>query len=353
MKKIKIAVICNYKIFPERVGGMDYFFWMFDQQCKEKNIEVHWFFPNSSNHGGYKSLNIFFSKFVNVENYFLNHFAKNKYNIVFTHFVELCTPFFKKLKKISSSKVIAVDHNPRPIEGYPLKKRIEKRLKGFFYSKYIDLFIGVSSYCIDQLLKDFGFNLKNKSYIIFNGIEVGKYLQKNDFEIKRKLIVASHLRKEKGIQDLILAIKELVKQKEVCFTIDIYGDGPFKSELLQLIADHNLSACFNFKGSVSNLYEHYCNYDFLIHPSHGETFCFSVLESLMCNLPVVTTSNQGNILGLIKDNQNGFLYEAGNIEQLKTILMHNIEKPLQFENQAIVKIFSLEKMVANYMNLVI
>ena len=124
MKNSKIAVICNYELLPERVGGMDYFFWLFDQKCKANNIEAHWFFPNTSNHGNYKNATIFDSNYTNVENYFLNHFANNQYDFVFTHFVELCTPFFKKFKNISQAKVIAIDHNPRPLAGYPLKKRI-------------------------------------------------------------------------------------------------------------------------------------------------------------------------------------------------------------------------------------
>ena len=232
-----IAVICNYELFPERVGGMDYFFWLFDKKCKANNIEVHWFFPNTSNHGDYKDFTLFESNYSNVENYFLHHFAKNQYDFVFTHFVELCTPFFKKLKKISFAKVIAVDHNPRPIGGYPLKKRIEKRLKGFLYLQYIDVFIGVSAHCISQLLVEFGSKLKEKSKVIFNGVEVEKYIKKTDFKIKGKLVVACHLRKQKGIQDLILAMNELVKQKEVNFTIDIYGDGLYKGKLLQLIEE--------------------------------------------------------------------------------------------------------------------
>ena len=34
----KIAILCNYELLPERVGGMDYFFWQFDRKKKIKNI---------------------------------------------------------------------------------------------------------------------------------------------------------------------------------------------------------------------------------------------------------------------------------------------------------------------------
>ena len=36
----KIAIICNYHLLSERVGGMDYFFWEFDKKCKENNIQI-------------------------------------------------------------------------------------------------------------------------------------------------------------------------------------------------------------------------------------------------------------------------------------------------------------------------
>ena len=118
-----IAVLCNYELLPERVGGMDYFFWMFDQKCKDNSIHIDWFFPNQSNHGNYSKLTIHASNYENVENHFYSYCLDNnrKYSIVVTHFVELCTPIFKKIKETTNAKIIAVDHNPRPIEGYPLK----------------------------------------------------------------------------------------------------------------------------------------------------------------------------------------------------------------------------------------
>ena len=39
MESRKIAVLCNYELLPERVGGMDCFFWQFDEKCKEKIIQ--------------------------------------------------------------------------------------------------------------------------------------------------------------------------------------------------------------------------------------------------------------------------------------------------------------------------
>ena len=56
---MKIALLCNYELLPERIGGMDYFFWSFDQRCKENGIQVDWFFPNKSGHEQYIDLAIY------------------------------------------------------------------------------------------------------------------------------------------------------------------------------------------------------------------------------------------------------------------------------------------------------
>jgi hypothetical protein len=125
----KIAVLCNYELLPERVGGMDYFFWLFDEKCKENNIQVDWFFPNTSYHEDYKKLSIISSNYENVEHFFVKTIENKESNYchVITHFAEICSPIFKKIKRLTNAKIIVVDHNPRPLLGYSFKKRLEKK----------------------------------------------------------------------------------------------------------------------------------------------------------------------------------------------------------------------------------
>ena len=350
----KIAILCNYELLPERVGGMDYFFWHFDAKCKQNNVEVNWFFPNRSEHGEYGNLTIFDSNNQNAESFFLDFCFKNNpsYTHVITHFVELCTPFFYKIKRFSNAKIIAVDHNPRPISGYSVKKKIEKRLKGILFSRYIDLFVGVSIYSKNEVIKEFGKQIKKKSIVIFNGLKIEKFKKKTNFVFTNKFIVASHLRKDKGIQDLIFAVNNLDEQYKKNLIIDVYGNGYYEDELKLMVTNFSLSNIFNFKGSVSNLNEIYCDYDFLVHPSHGETYCFSVIESLVSGLPVITTKNEGNVLGLIEENKNGFLFEVGKNDELTLILKKIILKEYYLNdfsaNNEKIEDLSLENMVENH-----
>lgn len=353
----KIAVICNYRLMENRVGGMDYFFWMFDQKCKSNNIEVDWFFPNHLTFGNYSKLTIFAAGNLPTEQYFLDHLRRDapQYSHIITHFVELCIPFFRKIKHYAAAKIIAVDHNPRSLHGYTFKKKLEKKVKGFLYSKSIDQFVGVSEYCRRALIKEFGPQIKKKTIVVFNGLDLDKFQKKTIFENGNNFIVASHLRKEKGIQDLILAVKNCVAVSKIPFTVTIFGEGYYEKELKQMVDDFRLNDYIFFKGSVANLHELYHLYDYLVHPTHGETYCFTVVESWICNLPVITTADQGNVLGLVKNGINGFLFDVGDIESLRTILLHIITKTTSIGNvsntHAAVD-FSLETMVNNYYNLI-
>lgn len=358
MTKIrKIAVLCDYKLLPERVGGMDYFFWQFDAKCKENGFEVDWFFPNESAHGSYSDLNVYSGKTENVENNFLAFLKQNEieYSYIIAHFIELCTPFFKKVKQLSKAKVIAIDHNPRPINGYPFEKKIKKKIKGILYSKYIDTFVGVSNYTAKELIKDFGSQIKNKIQVIYNGIPIDDIQVRNTGkETKPSFLTASHLRYSKGIQDLIQAVSLLPESIKEEIVIDIYGDGPYRKKLEDQVVSLSLERCFHFMGNSSTLKSIYCNYDYLIHPSYEETFCYTVVEALAANTKVLTTNEGGNVLGIITHLENGFLFDAKNIKQLSSLIAQIWTGNLKIDKETrddIEKRFSLEQMVNNHIQL--
>ena len=353
----KIAVICNYELLQERVGGMDYFYWLFDAKCKQNNIQIDWFFPNKSNHGDYQNLNIIDCGYENTEEYFYNYCLKtsNNYSHVVTHFVELCTPVFKKIKKITNAIIIAVDHNPRPINGYTFKKKIEKRLKGALYSKNIDQFVGVSNYTVNEMLKDFGKTLSGKTITVYNGVLYDNILIRNHRNIvKPTFLVASHLRKSKGIQDLIVAVSLLPKEISEQIKIDIYGNGPHENQLKNIVNEYNLANCFHFMGSKPNLKDIFYLYDYMLQPTHMECFSLSILESLAANVPVITTNVGGNE-EVITNNENGCIFEAKNTIALQKIIqdLYQGNKMLSGNTRTLIEErFSLEKMVQNHFSLI-
>lgn len=356
VKAKKIAVICNYELLPKRIGGMDYFFWEFDRQCKLQGFEIDWFFPNSSNHGAYSQLHIFSSTTQSLEHFFLNHLINvaNDYTHVFTHFLELCTPFFFKMKQKSTATVIAVDHNPRPLGGYKWGKRIKKRVKGLIFSRYIDFFVGVSNYTVQELINDFGSQLKNKTITLYNGISLSDIqvrLHRN--QLRPTFLTASHLRYSKGIQDLIDAVYLLPDAIKSEITIDVYGDGPYRKELEMQVKRLALEKCFNFMGSSSELKSIYCNYDYMLQPTYMECFSLSILESLAANVPVITTTVGGNEEA-VTHKENGFIFQPKDVPQLAALLLAlwSGEKTIGKNTRTTIEErFTIDKMVVNYIQL--
>ncbi|WP_248723491.1 glycosyltransferase family 4 protein [Seonamhaeicola sp. ML3] len=350
----RIAVICNYELLEDRVGGMDYFFWVFDKKCKENNIDVRWFFPNYSNHGRYSDFHIVASgSDVSFEISVINK-IENTYDLVFTHFVELCTSFYCKLKEKTGAKIVAIDHNPRPLRGYPLKKKLKKRIKGFLYSKCIDQFIGVSQYTATEVLKDFGNHLNSKTSVIYNGIIINQIrFNSNRKEKFPKFVVASHLRESKGVQDLIEAVKGLPDFVRDKLIIDLYGEGPYEDELKAKVNLLSLNNVFTFKGSVSNLNEIYHQYDYMLQPTHMECFSLSILESLAANVPVITTNVGGNE-EVVTNNENGYIFEPRDTKKLREIIEAIFlgEIGIKTNTRTLIESkYSIDLMVVNYMKL--
>nr|WP_315145701.1 glycosyltransferase family 4 protein [uncultured Flavobacterium sp.] len=350
----KIAVVCNYALNPNRIGGMDRFYVAYDQRAKGLGYTIDWYFLNYQPFDFYSELTIFSANNINVESFFLERVQQEhlKYDVLVTHFLALCTSFFKKAKGTGIQQIVAVDHNPRPLEGFPLSKRLKNKIKGVLYSKYINQFIGVSEYTRKHILKDYGFFLDKKTAVIYNGIDTSVFVKRTQ-ENKNKFVVSSHLRHSKGIQDLIKAVAILEENIKKRIRIDVYGEGPYATELLEMTNTNHLEGIIHFKGGSSRLNELLSQYRYLLQPTYMECFSLSILESLAANVPVITTPVGGN-LEIIQYNQNGFIFEPEDYltlaDILKNIVLGNllIEKDVSLQ---IEKDFNLEKMVSNHIQL--
>ena len=349
----KVAVVCNYILKPNRVGGMDRFFKLFDTALKEKGYTVDWFFTAHTAFDFYKDLTIWDAKNSSVEETFLKVSSNQTYGVVITHFTELCTKFYKEVAILNpNSYVIAVDHNPRPLAGFSLKKSIKKRMAGLLYAKYINQFIGVSQYTVNHILRDYGTFLKRKTNLIYNGIDAAIF-EKRTQENKNKFIVASHLRPSKGIQDLLKALSIIEVPLLEGVVVDIYGEGAYKEELISLTQELKLQNVVHFKGSSSKLSKLFCNYSHMIQPTYMECFSLSVLESLAANVPVITTTVGGN-LEVVINNKNGYIYIPGDCKALAAILeaiLKGNNSTIEHTSSLIEQEYPLNKMVLNHLNL--
>ncbi len=335
---------------------MDRFYLAYDTRAKELGYEIDWYFAGYEGFDFFSGLTIFSANQQSVEQFFLDKVNKEnlKYDVMVTHFLALCTSFFKKAKASGIRYSVGVDHNPRPLEGFPLSKIIKNKIKGILYSRYIDHFVGVSEYSRNHILEDYGFFLGLKTSVIYNGIDTSVFV-KRSHEDKTKFVVSSHLRESKGIQDLIQAVSIMEVSLKNQIQIDVYGEGPYETELLAMIKMHHLEGIIHFKGGSSQLNELLANYRYLLQPTYMECFSLSILESLAANVAVITTPVGGN-LEIIENGKNGFVFEAKDYKALAGILENIVLGTLKIDTDVSLQIetdFSLEKMVEEHIGLLV
>lgn len=356
MSPKKIAILCNYVLKPNRIGGMDRFYKLLDSKLKEKKCQIDWYFLDAKEFDFYKDVTVFSAKGNSVEEFFISESkrGKHKYDIIITHFTELCTPYYKIFRQLNPKVYsIAVDHNPRPLKGFVFKKQIKKRIDGILYSRYINQFIGVSKYTRHHILKDYGSFLGKKTKVVYNGIDVDVFEKRNK-KNENRFIVASHLRKSKGIQDLLQALNLINRDLLSGIIVDIYGSGPYEDILKKMSNSLQLNTVVKFKGSSPNLNTLFSTYRYMIQPTYMECFSLSILESLSANVPVISTTVGGN-LELLTNDLNSYIYNPGDIGKLSSILEDIItgKKSICEDVSILVRAnFYLEKMVDEHIKLI-
>lgn len=180
---------------------------------------------------------------------------------------------------------------------------------------------------ISRIFTEKGFFKKSKKAILpypvqLNNIKSYKTNTDTDNQSLNILYVGS-LTRHKGIQILIKAVK-LIKKDSIKLTI--IGSGIYKNKLENLAGTDKR---ITFYGKVRNEYIESCynKSDVLVVPSvWNEVFGIVVLEAFRAGVPVIA-SRIGGITEIVKNKYNGFLFESGNISQLKQILENILENP--------------------------
>ncbi len=97
-----------------------------------------------------------------------------------------------------------------------------------------------------------------------------------------RLVAVSNLRLIKNIPYLIETMKQLQHEN---VTLDIYGDGPLRSDIEKMIRDYDLSNVV-LKGKRPDIHNILPQYDLYISPSTVEGFGIAVAEAMSVGLPV-------------------------------------------------------------------
>lgn len=130
--------------------------------------------------------------------------------------------------------------------------------------------------------------------------------------------VIKNLRKIYGIEYLIKAFSDLVKENKKDIRLMIVGNGPEKENLEKLCDELNIISKITFTGNIdNNKVSDYINMmDIVCISSLSESFGVAAVEACACGRPVVST-NVGGLKEIVIDNYNGYTVDPKNSDLIK------------------------------------
>jgi glycosyltransferase involved in cell wall biosynthesis len=100
------------------------------------------------------------------------------------------------------------------------------------------------------------------------------------------------------------------------------GDGVLRESLERYACEHGLDQGVRFIGFVNqrDIPRHYAMSDIFVLPSLYEPRGAVINEAMACGLPVVVTDRCGSIGDIVQENDNAFVYPAGDADALAAAL---------------------------------
>lgn len=132
------------------------------------------------------------------------------------------------------------------------------------------------------------------------------------------ILFSGQLIPRKNLDVLLEAFKEIATRD---IGLIVLGDGPLKSTYLGWCQKNELENVF-FEGfrQIEELPKYYTVADVFVMPSLREVWGLVVNEAMACGLPVVVSSRAGAAYDLVKEGKNGYVFNPGDLQQLKEIL---------------------------------
>lgn len=208
---------------------------------------------------------------------------------------------------------------------------------------------------------------KEKSTLIHNGYsdqtyykssKLRKHFRLNNKINNKDILVgfAGRYAKQKNIQSMLIAFSKIIKKHHIYLCMAGKNLDFDNKELLNSISNLNLEKNVILLKDQKNLLEFYNGIDFLLLPSHSESFPNVVAESMLCATPVLS-SNAGCAKEII--DKFGFVMTDNNEKSIYRHLLkvlrffkYNKKKWRDIKKNAQLKIienYSVEQMANMYL----
>ena len=158
-----------------------------------------------------------------------------------------------------------------------------------------------------------------------------------------------HLKGTDLVVDALIALLPQHPEWQIFFA-GLAKDNDFMINMMTKIKHADLEGRFHFLGDLPHdaIIQHYQRCHLVVAASRREGFGLTPLEAMACGVPVVT-SRAGFWPELVQPGRNGWLFETGDVEDLKRTMQHAMLDPDQliemgkYARQYVVKNHSLQR----------
>ena len=211
--------------------------------------------------------------------------------------------------------------------------------------KWADAITVVSKEAFDYYTS-LGYNV----FQIPNAINLNHLPQDEDRRFKKQIIFVGRISKEKGIKTIL----DLSKKLSNDINLLVVGSGPESEKIKKLSETRNNVHYLGYQ-THKNSIKLIRGSDMLIQPSLHEGISTTILESMACKIPVITTNIGGN-KELIKHKKTGILIKPNDSEELLSsidmlFLDTKLKEKIIYESFILVQTYDWQKIGQRYLNL--
>ncbi len=196
--------------------------------------------------------------------------------------------------------------------------------------RHASFVVAISSFARSQLYRWADYADWPKVHVVHCGLEQTFYdVQAVPIPSAPRVVCVGRLCEEKGQMLLVDAVSRLV-QKGTNIELVLAGDGDMRPELESQILRHKLQDNVRITGWISSaqVREEILAARALVLPSFSEGLPVVIMEAMALRRPILTTYVAG-IPELIRPGVDGWLFPAGDVDGLVTVLEEFLATPIE------------------------
>jgi len=202
----------------------------------------------------------------------------------------------------------------------------ETSLSKLYLKKKEISFVGISDKITKKAEKYFKIDSK-QIVTIYNGVNLVE--ARSSKEKRFDLVICATFSQVKNHELLLRAISSL-KSEDINLVVACVGDGDTLSSCRLLVKSLDIESNVLFLGQLDDVNPILVDSKYFILTSKREGNPISILEAMNVGLPIIAPS-VGGIPDIVKNNENGFLFEVDNLNDL----VNAIKSALKCEYQRI------------------